>query len=133
MVEGAYRTKTRNMSFLSTNIAYAASENLNQFLGNVNRMILNPLIILLFALALVYFLYGMFEFIANAENDEKKTIGKSHMLWGVIGLTIMMGVWFILGVILNTLNIPRSQIDPQEGTVSLPDYTPPTPNNLNQN
>jgi hypothetical protein len=40
------------------------------------------------------------------------------MIWGVIGLTIMIGVWSILGVIISTLNIKG--IDPQKGTVNLP-------------
>lgn len=118
------------MSLLSTKVAYSASKSFDEFLVNVDNMILNPIITLLFALALVYFLYGVFEFISGGDNDEKKTTGKSHMLWGVIGLTIMMGVWFIMGVILNTLNIPQSQINPPEGTVDLPDYVPPSSNNL---
>lgn len=109
------------MNFIFPNIAYAS---LDSFIGNVDRMIINPLIIFLFALALVYFLYGVFEFIANGANDEKKTIGKSHMLWGVIGLTIMMGVFAILSVILNTLNIPKDQIDPEQGKVNLPNSSP---------
>ena len=104
---------------------------MNSFIENVNQLIINPLIILLFALALAYFLYGVFEFIANQDNDEKKTSGKSHMLWGIIGITIMMGVWAILGIILNTFGI--TGINPQQGTVDLPDYNPPSPNNLKQN
>ena len=110
------------MNLFSVNIAYASSR-LDLFLSRVNTQIINPLIIFLFALALVYFLYGVFEFIANGANDEKKTAGKSHMLWGVIGLTIMMGVWAILGIILNTFDIKG--IDPEQGTVDLPEYVPP--------
>ena len=105
------------MDLFSTKVASAAG--FETFLANVNTQIINPLIIFLFALALVYFLYGMFEFIAGGANDEKKTSGKSHMLWGVIGFTIMIGVWFILGVIMRTLNIEG--IDPQDGTVRLRD------------
>ena len=107
------------ISLFSTKVAYAGSANLKEFVANVDREIINPLIIFLFALALVYFLYGMLEFLANGDNDEKKTTGKSHMIWGVVGLTIMMGVWFILGVILNTFGL-QNQIDPQKGTVVLP-------------
>ena len=109
------------MDLLSAKITYAAaSTNLNGFIANVNREIINPLITLLFALALVYFLYGLYEFIAGGANDEKKTTGKSHMLWGLIGVTIMMAVWTILGIILSTLNIPKTQINPEQGTVKLP-------------
>lgn len=105
------------MDLFSTKVAYAS---IDTFMQKVDTQIINPLIVLLFALALVYFLYGVFEFISNAANDEKKTTGKDHMIWGVIGLTIMVGVWFILGVILDTFNIPRSQVDPENGKVNLP-------------
>ncbi|OGJ05811.1 hypothetical protein A2456_01705 [Candidatus Nomurabacteria bacterium RIFOXYC2_FULL_36_19] len=118
------------MDLFSTKIVYGA-QSLNQFIANVDREIINPLILFLFALALVYFLYGLFEFIANGANDEKKTTGKSHMLWGVVGLTIMMGVWFILGVIMSTFNIEG--IKPETGDVELPEYVAPSTNGLRQN
>jgi len=114
------------MDLLSTKVAYAASTNLDGFIKNVNAFIINPLIVFLFALALVLFLYGMLEFIMNAGSDEKRTSGKSHMLWGIVGLTIMIGVWSILGIVLNTLNIPKDQINPEEGKVQLPAYNPPS-------
>jgi hypothetical protein len=50
------------------------------------------------------------------------------MMWGVVGLTIMVGVWAILNVVLSTLGV--TGIDPEAGTVTLPDYVPPSPNNL---
>lgn len=113
------------MNLISTKIAYASVES---FVANVNTYIINPLIVFLFALAMVYFLYGLVEFLGNAENDEKRSTGKNHMLWGIVGLSIMMGVWFILGVILSTFEIEG--IDPETGKVELDSYTPSTPNNL---
>jgi len=107
------------MDLFSTKVAYAS---LDSFLTSANRLIVNPLITFLFALAVVYFLYGVFEFISNQENEEKKTSGKSHMLWGIIGIAIMMGVWFFLGIIIDTFDIRG--INPKEGTVTLPDYAP---------
>src|SRR3989338_7605631 len=94
-------------SLFTNKVAFASFDS---FLANVNTLIINPLILLLFALAVVYFLYGALEFMLNQENDEKKTTGKSHMLWVVVGLTIMLGVWAILNMILSTLQIPSSQI-----------------------
>lgn len=106
------------MDLFFINIAYA-SESVDQFIFNVNKLIINPLILLLFALALLFFLYGVFEFISNLDNEEKKTKGKSHMMWGVIGITIMMSVFTLMNIVLNTLNIDG--IDPEEGTVVLPE------------
>lgn len=107
------------MDLLFTNVAYA---NVDSFVSKVNKLIINPLIILLFALAVVYFLYGVFEFISNSENEEKKTTGKSHMIWGIVGIVIMMGVFTILSIIMNTFNIEN--IDPKTGKVELPAYNP---------
>jgi len=113
-------------SIFLPNIAYA---DFNSFLGNVNSVIVNPLIRLLFALGIAYFLYGVFVFLTNADNETERTAGKSHMLYGVVGLTIMMGVWGILNLVLNTLNIDKTEIDPEAGTVNLNDYSPTTPFN----
>jgi len=107
------------MDLLFTNIAYASVDS---FVSNVNKLIINPLIILLFGLAVVYFLYGIFEFISNGENEEKKTTGKNHMIWGIVGIVIMMGVFTILNIIMRTFNIEG--INPEEGTVQLDDYNP---------
>ncbi len=102
------------MDLFFVKIAYA-SESVDQFIMNVNKMIINPIIIFLFALALLFFIYGIVEFISNQENEEKKTTGKMHMIWGIIGITIMMGVWTILNVVLNTFDIKG--VNPEEGTV----------------
>ncbi|MBP6883736.1 MAG: hypothetical protein KBC06_00690 [Candidatus Pacebacteria bacterium] len=107
------------------NIAYAASGNLDSFIMKINKLIVNPIITLLFALALVYFLYGVFQFISNGDNEEAKTTGKMHMVWGIIGLTIMMGVFAIMNLILNTLKVDG--ITPETGKVELDGYNPTYP------
>ena|SRR3989344_8512926 len=101
------------MSFFFPNTAYAS---LNSFIANVNSSIINPLITLLFALAIVFFLFGIFQFIANQENEEKRTAGKMHMLWGVVGIGIMMGVFMIMNIILSTLDVTDISVDSQGNT-----------------
>lgn len=110
------------INLFSANIAFASVDS---FMANVSEVIINPLIILLFALAVAYFTYGVLKFVLNAENEEKRTEGKNAMLWGIVGLVIMIGVWTILNLVLNTLNIKG--IDPEQGTVKLDDYNPSYP------
>jgi hypothetical protein len=111
------------MDFFSPNIAYASVDT---FISNVNRLILNPLITLLFAVAMVLFLYGMLQFFISADNEEKRSEGKRHMLWGIVGLTIMMGVFGILNILLKTFNI--TNINPEQGKVEkFPDFNPSYP------
>lgn len=65
--------------------------------------VLNPFIGFLFVLAIVVFLYGIIELLAGADNEEKRTTGKKHLMWGVVGLFIMVSVYAIIQVIKNSL------------------------------
>lgn len=115
------------MGLFFPNIAYAISAD--KFIANINRIIINPLILLLFALAVVYFLYGVVQFLANQDNEEKRSAGKSHMLYGIIGMTIMLGAFMIMGLITDTLGIDdvKPKADSVEKSVDLDDYDPKWP------
>ena len=79
------------------------------FIGRINEFIVNPLIGLLFALALVVFLWGVAEFFLKSDSDVAKEEGRNHMLWGVIGMFIMFSVFAIMKIIVNTIgaNVPN--------------------------
>ena len=70
------------------------------------REIANPLILLLIAVAVVYFLWGLATFLANAEDSAERALGKSKIVWGLVGLLIMVSVFGILQVLLGTFGIP---------------------------
>ena len=82
-----------------TNTAIATDRVLNK----VNDVILFPLITLLMSVALVVFLWGGFQFIANAENDVAREQGKKHMFWGIIGLFVMLTAQTILRIAVKTV------------------------------
>ena len=73
-------------------------------LNKIVAQILSPIIYLLIALALIYFLWGVFIFIKNADSPEKRTEGYDHMMWGIIGLFIIISVNGIISLITSTLN-----------------------------
>jgi heme/copper-type cytochrome/quinol oxidase subunit 2 len=80
-----------------------AEASIVTLVGNINRVIINPLILFLMALALIYFLYGVVQYLLSPDNQEIRKSSKSHMLWGVIGLFIMFAVFGIMNIILNTV------------------------------
>ena len=53
---------------------------LNEFLEKVVVQIVNPIILLLSGAAFVLFLWGVFEFIAHAEDETKRKEGHQAML-----------------------------------------------------
>lgn len=85
-----------------------AEASATTLMASISRVIINPLIIFLFALAMVYFIYGIARYLLSPENEEIRKSSKSHMLWGIIGMFIMVSVFGIMNLILNSLGKPSS-------------------------
>ena len=82
------------------NTAYAATGI--PLLDKIQTNILNPVIALLFSAAVVYFLYGVFEFVRGQGSDEARKTGAQHILWGVVGMAVMVSAYGIIHVICGT-------------------------------
>ena len=88
-----------------------AEASVETLMKSIDRVIINPLITLLFALALVFFIYGLARYLLSPDNEEIRKSSKSHMLWGIFGMFIMVSVFGIMGLILDTLGVDESKID----------------------
>jgi hypothetical protein len=75
------------------------------FLDNVNAYILNPLIELVFAVATVVFFVGIIQFLLTAKTEEGRATGKRNLMYGLIGMFIMMGAYGIIHIILGTFGL----------------------------
>lgn len=78
---------------------------ITEFLGKLNQFILNPLILLFFAVALVVFLWGLFQFIASETSDNGREEGKKKIFWGLFGMFIMFSAYGLIRLILGTFGI----------------------------
>ena len=87
--------------FLSTGGAGARQGGSALTILKAVQEIVNPIIIIFFLLALSVFVYGVFEFIRGSDNDEARTKGQKHMLWGVIGLFIMTATFAIIRFLIS--------------------------------
>ena len=79
------------------------------FIGKISTEILYPIIAILFALATMYFFYGVAAYIWNPDNEEMREKGKIGMLYGLIGIFIMVAVFGILSFIINVVD-PSSTV-----------------------
>lgn len=101
-------------------VAYAKS--FDEVVFSVNRVIINPLIQFAFIIAFVVFIFGVMEFIRSAESPDGREKGKQHMIWGIIGLAVMVGVYGIMNVLINTFGLSKSHtLNSTEQT-----FVPPT-------
>jgi len=75
------------------------------FLCKVVDAIINPLILLTSAAAFILFLYGLVRFIQTASEGGDTKEGKSHMIWGIVGLAIIFGAYGIINFVIGTFGI----------------------------
>ena len=74
-----------------------------EFLNKVQDAILTPIITLLSLGAFLIFIWGIVEFIAGSDNEEKRKAGQQHMVWGLIGLVIIFGANAIVSLMKATV------------------------------
>ena len=79
--------------------------DISEFLDKINEFILNPLIILAFAVAMIVFFWGIFQFIGSQTADAGREEGKRKIFWGLFGMFIMISAYGIIFLILGTFGI----------------------------
>lgn len=59
---------------------------------------------LLFAVAFIVFLFGVFRyFIAGGASDEKRKEGRTMIIYSVVGFAVMIVLWGLVNLIIGTL------------------------------
>jgi hypothetical protein len=87
---------------LCTLISEPKFQDLLSYVGCIINRSIIPLII---ALAMVMFIWGVVQYVINSDEEAKKEKGKQFMIWGIIGLTVMIGVWGLVRILGNTFGI----------------------------
>ncbi len=89
-------------------IAYAAGAHTvaaTAMLVKLQNAILFPLMTLMMAVAFFIFLWGAYEYVLGAADQASRTTGRSHMLYGIIGLLVMISAMAILSLAANTFGV----------------------------
>ena len=73
-------------------------------IGNIIRM----LIPIMFALAIVYFFWGMIKFIRSAGDPKAAAEGRSIMIYGVIAIAVMVSIYGLVAWLQTNLGIPTT-------------------------
>jgi len=78
---------------------------LADFLNFFTCLISKSLIPLLIAAAVVCFIWGVLKFILNADDATKREEGRQFIIWGILGLFIMVSIWGIVNILNATFGV----------------------------
>ena len=67
-------------------------------------VLINTIIPILITLGVVYFIWGVISYVI-AKEDEAKTKGRDMMIYGLIGLLVIVSVWGLVNVLKRSFGI----------------------------
>ena len=88
------------IGLLLPSVTFAAT--IKDFANKITTFLGKPVITLLFSSALILFVWGIAQFVGNAENSDERKKGKQHILWGIIALFGMLTFIGLTGVLTRT-------------------------------
>lgn len=95
------------LALYSLPVVMFAQETITSAADLFFNIINNILIPAVFALAFLFFIWGVFRYVV-AGDEEKRKEGQRIMLWGVIGLFVMVSVWGLVNLLTASVNLDTS-------------------------
>lgn len=82
-------------------IVLAQEDGINRLINQVQNVIYR-LIPILIGLALLVFLWGVLKYVISPGEDDKAK-ARDYMLYGIIGLFVMVSVWGLVTILADTI------------------------------
>lgn len=90
---------------LGPSIAFAQQlQGVTNLLNSISRLVDGALPVVV-GLALLAFFWGLMKFIFAAGSEDNKEDGKRIMIYGLIGMFVMVAVWGLVGFIADNVGV----------------------------
>lgn len=86
-----------------TNCAAAQTGTVDFILCKASQL-LTTVVPVLIALGVVYFIYGVITYMIGSDEEAKKK-GRDRIIFGIIGLAVIIAVWGLVKLLTNTFGI----------------------------
>ena len=69
--------------------------------------VLNAAIPFIIGLTIFVIIWGIFTYVTQAANEEKRTEARQFILYGIIGLFLMLSIWGFVNILIQTFDLNR--------------------------
>lgn len=115
--------KRKNLTLLAAASFFAAHEvafgakTLVALSQSIQKNVFGPLVTAITAYALLLFVWGVYRYIAHAGDEKAAAEGSKMMSYGLVILFVMVSVWGLVSLLMDTLGIPGAphKVDQMEG------------------
>jgi ABC-type thiamin/hydroxymethylpyrimidine transport system permease subunit len=67
----------------------------------------------------VYFVWGVVQYVIASDEEAKKT-GRNRMIYGIIGLVVIVSMWGLVGIVRQTFGLDSAVVPPNITTPCVP-------------
>lgn len=82
----------------------ALAQSLESAIARIDQL-LRQLIPVLMVIATIVFLWGVITYITAAGDEDKIKKGRSYIIYGLLGLFVMVAVWGIVRILVQTFGV----------------------------
>ena len=94
-------------------LAQGEMTELQMFISNIATFMNETLVPLIFALAFLVFLWGMFKtFILGGSDEGKQAEGKQIIMYAIVGFVIMISFWGIVNLLVASFDLGGQIVEP---------------------
>jgi hypothetical protein len=86
----------------------AGSKDFGAIVKLIINSILNPVVALLIGFAVVYFMWGLIVYVRRGGEEGDRTKGIQMMSYGIFALFVMVSVWGLVNILINTFGLSSS-------------------------
>ena len=83
-----------------------------EFIEFIINDLIEPVVLLISSLAVVYFLWSIAEVIRKGDQTEELAKLKDKAVWGVVAIAIMFSLWGLVAILTNTF-LPGGSVIPR--------------------
>jgi len=92
-------------------MAFAQTSNLNYIstlIDDANGL-LDQLVVLLIALAVVWFIWNVIKY-TMSDDEEKKGQAKGQMIWGIIAIAVIVSIWGLVAILQGIFGVGSGSV-----------------------
>src|SRR3989344_3442874 len=68
------------------------------------KAVINILVPLAIVIAVVIVIWGAFQIIIGGSDEEARKAGRGKILWGLIGLFLLLAAWALVSIVINSVS-----------------------------
>lgn len=95
----------------------ASAQNAFSIVDTIQSFV-NILVPLAISVGVLYFIWGVIQYTTGKSDDAKKE-GRDRMIYGIIGLFVIVSIWGLVNIISNTFGV-RQGGGPRDGIPCVP-------------